>query len=65
MSGAVVEEGSLQSRVEYLRSVAAKLRGIANGLRFDFRRADQLRSLADGFERFAERLEQEAGADKA
>ena len=60
-----MEDGSLQSRGEYLRSVAAKLRGIANGLRFDFRRADQLRSLADGFERFAERLEQDAGPDKA
>ena len=58
-------DGSLQSRVEYFHSVAAKLRGIANGLRFDFRRADQLRSLADGFERFAKRLEQEADADKA
>jgi len=46
-------------------AVAAKLRNIANGLRYDFRRADQLRSLAAGFERFAERLEQEALADKS
>jgi hypothetical protein len=59
-----VDEESLQSRVEYFRSVADTLRGIANRLRFDFRRADQLRSLADGFERFAARIEQEAGADK-
>ena len=57
--------GSLQSRVEYFHGVAAKLRGIANRLRFDFRRADQLRSLADGFERFAERLEREADVEKA
>jgi len=61
-----VEDDPLQSRVQYFRSVADTLRGIANGLRYDFRRADQLRSLASGFERFAERLEQEeAGADKA
>jgi hypothetical protein len=31
-------------------------------LRYDLRRADQLRALADGFERFAIRLEQEADA---
>jgi hypothetical protein len=59
-----VEDESLQSRVDYFRSVADTLRGIANRLQFDFRRADQLRSLADGFERFAARIEQEAGADK-
>jgi hypothetical protein len=44
--------------------VADRLRGIAAGLRYDFRRADQLRALADGFERFANRLEQEAGGAK-
>jgi hypothetical protein len=59
-----VEDESLQSRVDYFRSVADTLRGIANRLQFDFRRADQPRSLADGFERFAARIEQEAGADK-
>jgi len=52
-----------QSRVEYLRGVADTLRGIANQLRFDLRRADQLRALADGFERMADRVQQEAGAD--
>ena len=59
-----MEDGSLQSRVAYLRSVANTLRGIADRLQYDFRRADQVRSLADGFARFAERLEQEADADK-
>ena len=59
-----MDDEPLQSRVEYFRSVAATLRGIANRLQYDFRRADQLRSLADGFERFAARLEEEAGADK-
>ena len=51
-----------QSRVEYLRGVADTLRGIANQLRFDLRRADQLRALADGFARMADRVEQEADA---
>ena len=37
-------------------------RGIANQLRFDLRRADQLRALADGFERMADRVQQEADA---
>lgn len=60
-----MEDGSLQSRVDYLRSIAEKLRSIANGLQYDFRRADQLRSLAAEFERFAERLERETVTDKS
>ena len=56
-------EDSLQSRVAYFRSVADTLRGIANGLQYDFRRADQLRSLAEGFDRFAARLEEEADSE--
>ena len=51
-----------QSRVDHFRGVAATLRGIADQQRYDIRRADQLRALAAGFERFAERLEQELGA---
>jgi hypothetical protein len=42
--------------------VAETLRGIAAQLRYDLRCADQLRALADGFERFASRLTQEADA---
>lgn len=42
----------------YYREVAAKLRRIASDIRFDYRRAAQLRALADGFERLAERLAQ-------
>ena len=57
-----MDDDTPQSRVEYLRGVADKLRGIANQLRFDLRRADQLRALADGFDRMASRLEQEADA---
>ena len=60
-----MEEGSLQSRVAYFRSVAHTLRAMADGLQYEFRRADQLRSLAEGFDRFAARIEQETGADKA
>lgn len=60
-----MSDGSLQSKVEYMRSVAVTLRALANQLRYDFRRADQLRALADGFDRFAQRLEQEADPDKA
>ena len=57
------EATSGRSRAEHFRSVADRLRGIANGLSYELRRADQLRALADGFERMASRLEQEAGAD--
>jgi hypothetical protein len=52
-----------QSRV--LPHLAERLRSIAKGLRYDLRRADQLRALADGFERFATRIEQEADLDAA
>ena len=52
-----------QSRVAYFLGVAETLRGIAGQLRFDFRRRDQLLALADGFERFARRLEEQAGAE--
>ena len=43
------------------REIAETVRGIARGLRFDQRRAAQLNALADGFERYAERLEAETG----
>jgi hypothetical protein len=58
-----MDDSAPQSRVEYFRGVAETLRGIANQLRYDLRRADQLRALADGFERMANRLQQEVGAD--
>ena len=57
-----MDDEAPQSRVEYFRGVADTLRGIAAQLRYDFRRRDQLLALAAGFERFAIRLEQEAGA---
>src|SRR5205814_2311970 len=47
--GLGMDDDTPEARVEYLRGVAEKLRGIANQLRFDLRRADQLRALADGF----------------
>jgi HD superfamily phosphohydrolase YqeK len=58
-----VDDESPQSRAEHFRGVADMLRGLANQLRYDLHRADQLRALADGFERFARRLEREVGAD--
>ena len=41
------------------RDIAAELRRIAAGLRFDPRRSAQLCALADGFDRFAARLDRE------
>jgi len=55
-----VDESSPESRIAYFRGVAETLRGIAEQLQFEPRRRDQLLALADGFERFAVRLQQEA-----
>jgi len=55
-----VDESSPEDRIAYFRGVANTLRGIAEQLRFDPRRRNQLQALADGFERFAARLEEEA-----
>ena len=49
-----------ESRAAHFRSVATRLREIAAGQRYDIRRRDPLLALADGFERFADRLEREA-----
>jgi hypothetical protein len=57
-----LDDNSPQARAAYFRGVAETLRGTAAQLRYDLRRADQLRALADGFERFAGRLTQEADA---
>ena len=57
-----MQDDEPRSRAKHFRSVAERLRGIANGLPYDLRRADQLRALADGFDRFASGLEQEADA---
>jgi hypothetical protein len=59
-----VDDETPQSRAEHFRSVAENLRTIASTkLRYDIRRRDQLLALADGFERFAERLERQAADD--
>jgi hypothetical protein len=55
----VVDESSSESRVAHFRGVAETLRGIAEKLRFEPRRRNQLLALADGFERFAARLEEQ------
>ena len=48
-----------QSRAAYFRGVAEMLRGLAAERPYDVHRCDQLSALADGFERFATRLEKE------
>lgn len=58
-----MDDSSPEEGAAYFQGVAEKLRGIAATCRFDPRRRDQLLALADGFERFALRHEQEAGAD--
>ncbi len=50
-------EDELAAKIAGHRETAEMLRGIAEGLRFDPRRGNQLRALADGFERFALLLE--------
>jgi len=51
------EEEEMSARLGRYRETAEALRGIAEQLRFDPRRGNQLRALADGFERFALHLE--------
>jgi hypothetical protein len=55
-----VDDEAPQSRAEYFRGVAEMLRGLAAEHPYDVHRCDQLLALADGFERFALRLEREA-----
>jgi hypothetical protein len=52
-----VDDESPDSRAEYFRGVAEYLRNVARQQQYDLRRADQLRALADGFDRFADRIE--------
>jgi hypothetical protein len=54
-----VDDETPQSRAEYFRGVAEMLRGLAAEHLYDVHRRDQLLALADGFERFALRLERE------
>ncbi len=59
-------EDDLAAKIARYRETVETLRGIAEQLRFDPRRGNQLRALADGFERFAMSLEREmADAAKA
>jgi len=53
-----------QARAVHFRDVAETFRGLAAQIpKYDIRHRDQLLALADGFERFADRLELEAIAD--
>ena len=56
----MVDDISPEDGAEYFRSVAARLKQIANDLQFEERRRSQLRALANGFDRHAERLERQA-----
>ena len=58
-----MDDETPEARAEHFRGVAAQLRSLANQIQYDFRRRDQLLALADGFERFAERLELQVAAD--
>jgi len=46
-----------ETRAALYRHSARTLRQLAAEIRFDFRRRSQLFALADGFDRYAERLE--------
>jgi len=59
----VDEEGAPQQRAAHFHGVAETLRGLAAACHYEPRRRDQLLALADGFEWFALRLEQEAAAE--
>jgi hypothetical protein len=48
----------LNPEPEHFRSVAEKLRGLAAQMPYDIHGREQLLALADGFERFADRLQQ-------
>ena len=50
-------ENDVAAKIAEYREAAETLRGIADNLRFDPRRGNQFRALADGFERLALRLE--------
>ena len=57
VNGGPMPEDELAAKIAGYRGTAEALRGIAEGLRFDLRRGNQLRALADGFERYALLLE--------
>src|SRR6266853_5378141 len=53
LTGGAMPEDELAAKIAGYRETAETLRGIAERLRFEPRRGNQLRALADGFERFA------------
>jgi hypothetical protein len=59
-----MSEENDRARVARYRESAEALRGIADTLRFDPRRSTQLRSLAGGFDRAADLIEQQLGRDQ-
>ena len=57
LTGGAMPEDELAAKIAGYRETAETLRGIAEQLRFEPRRGNQLRALADGFERYALLLE--------
>ena len=57
LTGGPMPEDELAAKIAGHRETAEMLRGIAEQLRFDPRRGNQLRALADGLERYALLLE--------
>jgi hypothetical protein len=55
----LVDDDSPVAKAAYFRDAAARLRAIANELRFDPGRRNQLLALAEGFERHAQRFQRE------
>ena len=53
----MVDEDSTAAKAAYFRSVAERLRAIADEQHFNPRRRNQLLALAQGFARHAERFE--------
>jgi hypothetical protein len=58
-----MDDDSDSARAAHFRSVARELREIGGDIRFEERRKQQLLALADGFDRFAERLERGGGSE--
>jgi len=59
-----VDDETPQARAQHFRAVANNLRALAaSNFHYDFCRRDQLLALADGFHRFADRLELQGAED--
>ena len=60
-----IDDSEQQARATFYRETARTLRRLAAEIRYDFRRQSQLGALADGFDRYADRVEGSLLADVA